>query len=128
LVRNAAAEEAELHVLPTLWFRNRWSWEAGSERPTLQTGTTTAAAATVIAEDERLGRWRLAAGPDPKGKLPELLFCENETNFSRLYGTKATPQYPKDGINDHVVAGAPTVNPAQHGTKMACWYHLVVAP
>jgi len=128
LVRNAAPEAAELHVLPTLWFRNRWSWEAGSERPTLQAGTTTPAAAIVIAEEERLRRWRLAAGPDHAGNLPQLLFCENETNFSRLYGTKATTPYPKDGINDHVVHGAPTVNPAQLGTKMACWYRMVVAP
>jgi hypothetical protein len=106
-VRNAAPEAAG--VLPTLWFRNRWSWEADSERLCML--ASTAAAATLIAEEEGLGRWRLAAGPDPTGKLPELLFCENGDHPSRLYGTKATTQYPKDGITDHVVAGAPRLIP-----------------
>ena len=59
---------------------------------------------------------------------PDLLFCENDTNLARLYGTDATPPHPKDGINDHVVAGAPTVNPAQVGTKCAAWYRLTVGP
>ncbi len=65
---------------------------------------------------------------DPAGKPPSLLFCENETNARYLYGDPAeqTP-YPKDGINDHVVHGAATVNPAGNGTKMACWYRVAVA-
>ena len=81
-----------------------------------------------VADEELLGRWRLIAGPDPAGKPPSLLFCENETNARYLYGVSAeqTP-YPKDGINDHVIHGAATVNPAAHGTKMACWYRLIVA-
>ena len=126
-VRNAGPDPAELHVLPTLWFRNRWSWEAGVARPiiraTAETGNVGA-----IAEEEQLGRWRFTAGADPAGKPPPLLFCENETNARYLYGVTAEQtSYPKDGINDHVVHNAATVNPARQGTKMACWYRLKVA-
>ena len=128
-VRNAGPDPAELHVLPTLWFRNRWSWDAGIERPSIRaTAEVEGNEASAIAEEESLGRLRLTAGPDPTGEPPKLLFCENETNARYLYGDTAeqTP-YPKDGINDHVVHGHATVNPAEHGTKMACWYRLTVA-
>ena len=73
-------------------------------------------------------RWRLAAGPDPRGALPELLFCENETNVARLFGGAPQSPYPKDGVNDHVVSGAATVNPDRRGTKMACQYTLEAGP
>ena len=56
------------------------------------------------------------------------LFCENETNLSRLFGAAPITPYPKDGINDHVIHGAATVNPDQRGTKCAFWYRLTVAP
>ena len=56
------------------------------------------------------------------------LFCENETNLARLYGAAPITPYPKDGINDHVIHGAATVNPDQRGTKCAFWYQLTVAP
>jgi hypothetical protein len=121
-LRNAAPQAAELHVLPVLWFRNRWSWEEGIERPTIR-----ADGAAVIAEDGSIGRWNLVAGADSAGRAPELLFCENETNAPLLFGTAPWTPYPKDGINDHVVAGAATVNPKRQGTKMACWYRVRVA-
>ena len=54
------------------------------------------------------------------------LFCDNETNTPRLFSTEPITPFPKDGINDHVVSGADTVNPAQRGTKAAWWYHLTV--
>ena len=127
-IRNAGSEAAELHVLPTLWFRNRWSWGDDDPRPSIRAASVGSAVATAIAEDAALGRWRLTAGPDPTGRLPPLLFCENETNAARLFGVAAQSRYPKDGINDHVIAGAETVNPAQSGTKMACWHRLTVAP
>ena len=62
------------------------------------------------------------------GVPPDLLFCENETNLRRLYGSEDSPDHPKDGINDHVVAGAPTVNPDNVGSKCAAWYQLSVQP
>ena len=128
-IRNAGPEAAELHVLPTLWFRNRWSWGDDMQRPSITVASSgRGEPAMAIAEDADLGRWRLVAGPDPTGRPPELLFCENETNVARLYGVAARTPYPKDGVNDHVVAGAATVNPAQNGTKMACWHRLSVPP
>ncbi|MFI5316999.1 MAG: glucosidase [Myxococcota bacterium] len=128
-IRNAGPESAELHVLPTLWFRNRWSWKAGASRPEIRAvAASSAGTACAVAEEEQLGRWRLTAGPDPGGRLPELLFCENDTNTRRVFGMGEATPYPKDGINDRVVAGAATVNPAQRGTKLACWYRVTVAP
>ncbi|TQM64247.1 MGH1-like glycoside hydrolase domain-containing protein [Humibacillus xanthopallidus] len=123
-VTNAGPDEATLHVLPQLWFRNTWSWDVGAVTPSLAaTGP-----AQVTAQHPRFGEleWELAPGPD--GCAPELLFCDNETNTARLYGSPGGTGYPKDGINDHVVGGAPTVNPERVGTKGAAWYRLTVPP
>jgi hypothetical protein len=128
-IRNVGPEAAKLVVLPTLWYRNRWSWEVGAKRPVIaaeQSGAASVSSATVV--DETGQRWRLAAGPDPRGALPELLFCENETNMVRLFGSAPQTPYPKDGINDHIVSGAATVNPDRRGTKMACQYELEAGP
>jgi hypothetical protein len=127
-VRNAGPEAAELHVLPTLWFRNRWSWDEERPRPVIRGLKDAGGVASAIVEAEGTERWRLVAGPDPAGQAPLLLFCENETNVTRLYGQPAQTPYPKDGINDHVVGGAPTVNPARRGTKLAAWYRGPVPP
>ena len=122
-VTNAGPEADVLHVLPTAWFRNTWSWEIDGAAETMTaTGPT-----TVGIPHPFLGELELVAGPGPDGTTPELLFCDNETNVDRLYGQPG-PRYPKDGINDHVVAGAPTVNPDRHGSKCAVWYRLRVAP
>jgi hypothetical protein len=64
----------------------------------------------------------------PEGNGPTLLFCENETNDRRLYGVPSSTAYPKDGVNDHVITGAATVNPERLGTKCAFWYQMEVAP
>jgi len=119
-VTNRGPEAAECHLLPTLWFRNTWSWETGSPRPRLA-----AQGATVIeAEHESLGlRWLSAEG------APDLLFTENETNFERLYGGANRTPYVKDGIDACVVHGRRVaVNPAREGTKAAAHYRLRVAP
>jgi hypothetical protein len=124
-IRNAASQAATLQVLPTLWYRNRWSWEAGAPRPLIAAAPSEDRnAAIAIADDEVSGRWRLEAGPAPSGRPPDLLFCENETNIARVFGGTPQTPYPKDGINDHVVSGAATVNPERRGTKMACRYRL----
>src|SRR5204863_5880931 len=80
----------------------------------------------ISVEHPRLGGYRLEAAPEDDGTLPRSLFCENETNTARLYGSSPITPYPKDGINDHVVSGSSTVNPEQHGTKAAWWYHVAV--
>jgi hypothetical protein len=75
-----------------------------------------------------VGPLELIAGSGPDGAEPTALFCENETNVQRLYGVEPVTPYPKDGINDHVISGAPTVNPERTGTKCAFWYRLTVQP
>jgi hypothetical protein len=122
-VTNAGPEPEVLHVLPTAWFRNTWSWDPDAARPELAaTGD-----ATVVAHHPTLGALELLSGPGPDGTGPTLLFCDNESNLRRLYGVAATTPYPKDGINDHVVSGAPSVNPARRGSKCAAWYRVALA-
>ncbi|MDT5390537.1 MAG: hypothetical protein QOE04_4178, partial [Mycobacterium sp.] len=119
-VTNAGPDTEVLHVLPTLWFRNTWSWEDGATPPTL----SASAGGTVAVEHPVLGDLELLTGAAPDGERPELLFCENETNLRRLYGDSSGSPWPKDGINDHVVGGADTVNPQRGGTKCAAWYRV----
>jgi hypothetical protein len=122
-VRNMGPEVAELHVLPTIWFRDEWSWQPGAPRPSLRaSGDGT----TIRATHAELGDLELLVGPDPDGRQPAVLACENETNVARLFGEPPTTPWPKDGINDHVVAGASTVNPDGEGTKAAAWYRMTV--
>ena len=70
----------------------------------------------------------LDIGIGPDGGRPQLLLCENETNVERIFGQPPTTPYPKDGINDHVIHGAPTVNPDGTGTKAAAWYRVTLEP
>src|SRR5947199_7762949 len=108
-VRNAGPDEATIDVLPTLWFRNTWSWGLDDRRPAL-----TAKDGGIVADHHGLGQLTLTGSGEP-----ELLFCENESNAPRLWGAPATTPFPKDGIADHVVHGSPTVNPDGTGTKAA---------
>jgi hypothetical protein len=122
-IRNRGPEEATLHVLPTLWFRNEWAWNPEGGKPGL---TAAADGASIQANHAELGDYTLEVGAAPDGSRPRLLFCENETNLQRIDGVPSTTPYPKDGINDHVVSGAPTVNPDGVGTKAAAWFELTV--
>ena len=117
-VRNAGSETAILHALPTLWFRNTWAWDRDSIVPSLAWD-----AESIVADHPDLGRWSLTGDGT---HTP--LFCDNETNAMRLWGSAGRSAYPKDGINDHVVGGAATVNPALTGTKAALHYVLTVTP
>ena len=118
-VHNRSDRDAAVHVLPTLWFRNTWSWEQGGPKP----GITRAASANPVARAEHhdLGVFYLHAEPQAS-----LLFCENETNTARVFGTGPATPFPKDGIGDHVLHGAGTVNPAGQGTKVAAQVRLAV--
>jgi hypothetical protein len=127
-VSNRGPEAATLHVLPTLWFRNTWSWFDASSKPILQkvenaTGSVVQAHHTDPLFQEFLDDYYLYCD----GKVP-LLFTENETNNARLFaGTNASP-YVKDGINNYVVQGQlDAVNPLQTGTKVSPHYPLTVA-
>jgi Mannosylglycerate hydrolase MGH1-like glycoside hydrolase domain len=116
-VRNAGPERALLHLLPTLWLRNRWTWEPAIARPQIREDR-----GRLVAEEPLLGRMTLSGDG-----TPQPLFCDNETNTRRLWNAPG-PAHPKDAINDHVVHEAATVNPERTGTKAALWYQLDVAP
>jgi len=116
---NRAAHEAVLHVLPTLWFRNNWSWPEGGQKPRLARAESVYPA--IRAEQNAHGVYHLYAGADA-----DLLFCENETNVARVFGAEPTTPFPKDGINDHIVHAADTVNPDGEGTKAAAHVRLSV--
>ncbi len=127
-VTNAGPDTETLHVLPTAWFRNTWSWDYDSAKPVLGAAEAgPAGTAAVSIQHPFLGELELTADAGPDGTVPQVLFCENETNLARLYGVEPSTPYPKDGINDHVVSGAATVNPGRTGTKCAFWYQ-VTAP
>jgi Glycosyl hydrolase family 63 C-terminal domain len=124
---NRGPEEASLHVLPTLWFRNTWSWgrtgEAYWSRPRLEQ----AAPGRVRAEHETLGAFVLDAASGPGGEAPEIVFTDNETNFDRLFGAPNPGPYVKDAFHEYVVHGRrEAVNPARTGTKAAAHYRLRV--
>jgi len=128
-VENRGVEAASLEVLPTLWFRNTWGWEAGRPRPKLYRHSVNPSMATIRAEHVLLGTRYLLC--QKMGNGPELLFTENESNFARLFpsqGTNTTP-YVKDGIHRYVVNGEKgAVNPNSEGTKVAVRYQLQVGP
>jgi Glycosyl hydrolase family 63 C-terminal domain len=121
-VHNRGPEAAELHVLPTLWFRNQWSWHAGSGTPSLRDVSTVPSRGVVEAVDPQLGARYLSC----EGGVP-LLFTENETNTQRIFGIANRSPYVKDSINDYIVHGRKeAVNPEKKGTKAAADYHLKV--
>jgi Glycosyl hydrolase family 63 C-terminal domain len=118
---NRGPEESLVHVLPTLWFRNLWSWWPEEAKPALKDASKDGAAA-VAASDALLGDYFLHCEGDP-----QLLFTENETNNARLFGSANPTPYVKDGINDYVVVGKrDSVNPDKTGTKAAAHYELRV--
>jgi len=126
-VTNAGPDEADLHVLPTAWFRNTWSWAEGSAKPELAVAPALPGAARVTLAHPFAGPMELLAAAGPDGVVPPALCCENESNVARLFGGPLATPFPKDGINDHVICGAATVNPAGRGTKCAFWYRLSLA-
>jgi hypothetical protein len=117
-VANRGPEAATLHVLPTLWFRNTWSWLDGTPRPQLRQQRDGAVAASHPDLGDRV---LVAEGAS------ELLFTDNDTNNARLFHSANATPYVKDGINDCVVHGAAgTVNPDRTGTKAAAHYLLTI--
>ena len=122
---NRSQTEAELHVLPTLWFRNTWHWwPQVTSKPQMRELHDARGARCIAAAHEGLGERYLYC----EGSAP-LLFTENETNTERLYGVGNATPYVKDGINDSVVEGrALAVNPRRVGTKAAAHYRLNIPP
>ena len=115
-IRNAGPEAATIHVLPTLWFRNTWSWGLDDRKPSI-----VAADQALVTSHHSFESMRLSGEGSP-----QLLFCDNESNSRRLWNIDGA-EFPKDAINDHVVSGRDTTNTARVGTKAALWYQVEVA-
>ncbi|MCP4401207.1 MAG: glucosidase [bacterium] len=125
-VSNRSPDTRTIHLLPTLWFRNTWSWGHETIKPAMKAVThgSSTKIAVIEASHATLGTRRLYC------EAPEqLLFTENETNTERLFGVPNASPYVKDGINEYLVHGREqAVNPAQRGTKAAALYRLELAP
>jgi hypothetical protein len=124
-ITNHGPDAAPICVLPTLWFRNTWSWGRDPRRPSIVAGASGSGstARAMVAKHYQLGDYILyCAGVD------ELLFTENETNSQRLFGVAAPSPYVKDAFHEYVVSGKKaSVNPTQSGTKAAARYDRMVA-
>ncbi len=121
-VANHGPQKASLVVLPTLWFRNTWSWGTASAKPLLEQRTGSEDTAIIAASHPDLGvRYLYCEGSAP------LLFTENETNQERVFGKPNPTPYVKDGFNEYVVHGrTDKVNPKKTGTKACAHYQLEV--
>ncbi len=119
---NRGDARATLHLLPTLWFRNTWSWHPGGDRGLLAAQGSVDGVTRVLVTHPKLGELHFACNTD----VP-LLFTDNETNTMRLYGRPNTGGFVKDGINDYVVNGrSDCINPEHKGTKLAAHYQFDV--
>jgi hypothetical protein len=117
-VHNRGEEDAPLHLLPQLWFRNTWSWGYDPARPRLSANET----GCLVIEHQTLGGYHCHFEGEP-----DLLFCDNDTNVRRLYGSEAEG-YFKDAFHEYLVGGdSLSVNPQQNGTKAAGHYRFIVA-
>ncbi len=139
-VTNRGPERATIHLLPTFWYRNTWSWGCTHEGCWIKPRLSRAGEGRVFGEHVSLGRTTMmfgeaTAGASVTGKrtgkghpacaAPVLLFCDNESNARRVWGSEDSPRYPKDALHDYVVNGEKdAVNPAEYGTKAAGLYVL----
>jgi hypothetical protein len=121
-ITNRGSEEKQVHLLPTLWFRNTWSWGHEREKPFLKVLCENTHTNLIEASHSTLGqRWLYCEGET------ELLFTENETNLQRLFGVRNASPYVKDAINDYLVsAQKEAVNPHKTGTKVSAHYQLSI--
>ena len=123
-VTNRGPDPAELTLLPSLWFRNTWSWGMDARRPRMRAGTALEDWSVIKLDHEYYGERRLWCE-----RKPPLLFTENETNSRRLYGDQAGARYVKDSFHDYVVNGrTDVVNPEKFGSKAAAHYVFTLPP
>ncbi|HZZ42537.1 MAG TPA: hypothetical protein VFE58_06345 [Tepidisphaeraceae bacterium] len=119
---NRGPDPAPLWLLPTLWFRNKWSWDRKTPKPSMHLDPN----GTVRCDHADLGPYSLTFESLPK---PEIIFTENETNFSRLFQTPNPSPYVKDAFHHYLIDGSRSaINPAQTGTKAAIVYPLTIPP
>ena len=121
---NRGPEPATLHLLPSLWFRNTWSWGKDPRRPSICKANDVPGGLCAEVKHWQYGKRALLC----EG-APELLFTENETNFAKLFGGNNATPYVKDAFHEYLIAGNKSaVNPARSGTKMAAYYPMTLAP
>jgi hypothetical protein len=121
---NRGPEPATLDLLPTVWFRNTWTWTPGRDRPSLAAGSRADKRPVVEIDEPYLGRRYLHAQTGA-----ELLFTENETNAERIFGVANSSPFVKDAFHEDVVDGNnAAVNPALRGTKAAARYRVTIPP
>jgi hypothetical protein len=124
-VHNRGPVDAAVHVLPTLWFRNTWSWGRGNDRHPPPSIVASADASHVVATHAALGAYTLEADPVATGETPQWLFTGNDTNTARLFGTSPAQPWVKDAFHRYVINGErDAVNPARAGTKVAAHFQL----
>ncbi len=123
-VSNRGPDAATIHLLPSLWFRNTWSWGAApSDKPSLKADGP----GRILVSHPTLGEYECCVDRTPGAGAAELLFTENESNKARLWGGQNDPPFVKDAFHERVVRGAThAVNPLRCGTKAAAWYKLNV--
>ncbi|HTP67608.1 MAG TPA: glucosidase [Dongiaceae bacterium] len=123
-VSNRGPDAADIQLLPTVWFRNTWSWGKDLRRPTVRKSPGLAGAMCAELEHWQYGkRWFLCEGS------PQLLFTENETNYVKLFNYRERVPYTKDAFHEYVIRGnEQAVNPEPFGTKMAARYSFRLAP
>jgi hypothetical protein len=120
---NRGPDAAVISLVPTLWFRNTWSWSPGSERPSMALDT---AGSRIIATRSELGEYTLMFDPE---NSPTALFTENETNNAKLFSHANASPYVKDAFDRYLIGGDKNaVNPASTGTKAGILYRLELAP
>jgi hypothetical protein len=128
-VANRGPDAATLHLLPTVWFRNTWTWgsadEGGSRKPRIALEKDN----LLMLEHETLKRYFFEIGPGPAGQKPPLLFTDNETNYARLFGVQNGGDFVKDAFHECVIHGRTDAANAGHsGTKAAPHYILTLKP
>ena len=129
IATNRSSERAVLHLLPTILFRNTWSWGTTLENDSNKPKLSKVGPSTILAEHPTLKKFKFEAESISNGDGPQLIFTENETNISKLYGGENYSPYVKDGFHSYVVSGrAETVNPANVGTKAAAYYAMDMEP
>jgi hypothetical protein len=114
-VHNRGVQDADLNVLPTIWFRNTWDWDPDAYKPQLFATDDS----IIEIQHKDLDTYWLYCDP-----CKELLFCENESNSLKLYQYDDGKEYPKDGINDYIIHQMNSINPDRGGTKAAANYEL----
>jgi len=124
-IANRGPEAAELHLLPTLWFRNTWSWGCKHEGCTLKPRLSRTGPTAVVTDHENLGRFHWVVEESVNGVSPELIFTDNETNDERLFNVSNGHRHVKDAFHQYIVNGrAEAIDSRGFGTKAAAYYRL----